>query len=61
MKLGGETLTNAGAATLLKLADKIDATKMKRPSFLMVLVAVGEYAFRRSDGVLVAPIGALKP
>ena len=61
VKLGGETLINAGAATLLKLADKIDATKMKRPSFLMVLVAVGEYAFRRSDGVLVAPIAALKP
>ena len=32
---------------------------MNKPSFLMVLTGVGNYAFRRSDGVYVVPIGAL--
>ena len=59
-KLGGDKLIEEGAATLKKLADKIDTTKMKHPSFLMVLTATGNYAFRRSDGVLVVPIATLK-
>ena len=33
---------------------------MKQPSFLMVLTATGDYAFKREDGVLVVPIGSLK-
>lgn len=61
VKLGGETLIASGAESLLKLARKIDVTKMRNPSFLMVLVAHGEYAYCRSDGVLVVPISALKP
>lgn len=61
VKLGGEKLINEGASNLLKLADKIDTTKMNRPSFLMVLTGVGQYAYRRpSDGILVVPIGSLK-
>ena len=60
VKLGGETLIEAGAATLKLLASKIDTQKMKDPSFLMVLTAVGDYAYRRKDGVLVVPIGCLK-
>ena len=59
-KLGGDKLIEEGAATLKKLADKIDTTKMKHPSFLMVLTATGNYAFRRPDGVLVVPIATLK-
>ena len=59
-KLGGDKLIEEGAATLKKLADKIDTTKMKQPSFLMVLTATGNYAFRRPDGVLVVPIATLK-
>lgn len=59
-KLGGDKLIEDGVATLKKLADKIDTTKMKHPSFLMVLTATGNYAFRRSDGVLVVPIATLK-
>lgn len=61
VKMGGETLVDAGASTLLKLAKKIDSTRMKSSSFLMVLTATGEYAYQRSDGVLVIPIAALKP
>ena len=60
IKLGGETLIEEGAASLKKLKEKIDTTKMKVPSFLMVLTAVGAYAYQRPDGVLVVPIGCLK-
>lgn len=60
IKLGGETLINEGAANLKKLAGKIDTTKMKTPSFLMVLTGVGQYAYKREDGVLVVPIGCLR-
>ena len=45
---------------LLTLSGKIDTTKMKKPSFLMILTAVGDYAYVRTDGVLVVPIGCLK-
>lgn len=60
IKLGGDKLIEEGAASLLKLSQKIDTTRMKNPSFLMVLTATGDYAFRRKDGVLVVPIGCLK-
>lgn len=60
IKIGGEILINEGAQTLLKLRDKIDPTKMKNPSFLMVLIGIGEIAYRREDGVYVVPIGCLK-
>ena len=60
IKLGGDNLINHGASTLLSLAEKIDTTKMKSPSFMMVLTAAGDYAYRRDDGVLVVPIGCLK-
>lgn len=60
VKLGGDKLIEEGAGNLLALADKIDTTKMKAPSFLMVLTAVGKYAFRRDDGVYIVPISCLK-
>lgn len=60
IKLGGDRLIEEGAATLKELADKIDTIKMKAPSFLMVLAGVGEFAYRRKDGVYVVPISTLK-
>lgn len=60
VKLGGDRLIEEGAGNLKKLRDKIDTTKMKEPSFLMVLIGVGDYAYRRQDGVYVVPIGCLK-
>lgn len=60
IKLGGETLINEGVRALTNLADKIDTTKMKAPSFRMILTAVGKFAYRRTDGVYVIPIGCLK-
>lgn len=60
IKLGGDTLIGEGAANLNSLAEKIDTTKMKKPSFKMVLTAVGQYAYIRTDGVMVVPVGCLK-
>lgn len=60
VKLGGDKLIEEGAASLIRLSEKIDTEKMKKPSFLMVLVGMNGYAYRRSDGVYVVPIGCLK-
>lgn len=60
IKLGGDQLIEDGVKTLVTLARKIDTTRMKNPSFLMVLTANGSYAYRRKDGVYVVPIGCLK-
>ncbi len=60
IKLGGEKLIEDGAKSLKAMRDKIDTDKMSSPSFLMVLVGIGNYAYCRSDGVFVVPIGCLK-
>lgn len=60
IKLGGDKLIEEGAATLKSLAKKIDTTRMKEPSFLMVLTGTTSYAYRREDGIYVVPIGCLK-
>lgn len=60
IKLGGDSLINEGAKNLKKLESRIDVGKMKNPSFLMVLTAIGKYAYKREDGVYVIPIGCLK-
>jgi predicted AAA+ superfamily ATPase len=61
IKLGGDRLIEEGAKSLQKLHKKIDTERMREPSFMAVLVANGDYAYRRSDGVWVIPIGSLKP
>ena len=60
IKLGGERLIEEGVKNLKLLEGKIDTEKMNKPSFLMVLTGVGDYAYRRKDGVYVVPIGSLK-
>lgn len=60
IKLGGNNNIEKGAETLKHLAEVIDTDKMKAPAFLMVLTGVGQYAYRRLDGVFVVPIGCLK-
>lgn len=60
IKLGGDKLIEEGAESLKAMESKIDTGKMKAPSFLMVLTGVGDYAYRRKDGVCVVPIGCLK-
>ena len=56
---GGDTLIGEGAKNLLRLQKKLDSTRMKEPSFLMVLTGVGQYPYQREDGVLVVPIGCM--
>ncbi len=60
IKLGGDRLIEEGCATLNKLEKILDYTKMNTPSFKMILTAVGEYAYRRADGIYVVPISTLK-
>jgi len=59
VKLGNKQIETA-AENLLRLKAKIDEIKMGTPSFLMVLTG-GQYAYQRKDGVLVVPVGCLKP
>ncbi|HJJ35735.1 MAG TPA: DUF4143 domain-containing protein [Methanocorpusculum sp.] len=61
IKIGGDTLIEEGAASLLKLREKIDTDSMREPAFMMILTAVGPYAYRRPDGIFVVPIGCLGP
>jgi len=60
IKLGGDTLIDEGAHSLIKLAADIDTTRMKSPSFMMVLTGIGDFPYKRDDGVYVVPIGCLK-
>lgn len=60
IKLGGDKLIEEGVENLKKLINKIDITKMKNPSFGIVLTAIGKYAYKREDGIYVVPIGCLK-
>lgn len=59
IKLGGDKLIEEGCATLNKFEKIIDTTKMKSPSFKMILTGVGNYAFKRPDGILVVPVRSL--
>ena len=61
IKLGGDDLIKEGAESLITLRNKIvEKSDEKAPSFLLVLTAVGG-AYKREDGVYVAPINLLKP
>ena len=60
IKLGGDRLIEEGAANLDKLHGLIDTSRMPEPSFKMILTAVGDYAYRRADGIYVVPIGCLR-
>jgi predicted AAA+ superfamily ATPase len=59
VKLGTKQIEEA-AKNLLTLREKINTDKMGMPSFMMIITG-GEYAYMRKDGVLVVPIGCLKP
>ena len=61
IKLGGERLVDEGARSLARLTGMIDTARMREVAFRMVLTATGDYAYTRSDGVHVCPIGCLKP
>ncbi len=58
-KLGSSEIDEA-SKNLIKLKGLIGEKKLRQPEFLMVLTA-GQYAYKRTDDVLVVPIGCLKP
>lgn len=58
IKLGKKEIEE-GAKHLIELKNKVNTTKMKEPSFLMIVTGT-EVAYRRDDGVFVVPIGCLK-
>lgn len=60
IKIGGDNAISHATETLKKLSEKIDEVKMGKPSFLMILTAVGQYAYKRKDGIWIVPIGCLK-
>ena len=61
IKLGGDDNVEEGASSLKTLRDKIvGKSDEKAPSFLLVLTAIGG-AYKREDGVFVAPINMLRP
>ncbi|KAB7789819.1 ATP-binding protein [Bifidobacterium leontopitheci] len=50
------------AGNLLRLRNKLmrnPGARTKEPEFLAVLVGIGDFAYRREDGVLVIPLGTL--
>lgn len=61
IKLGGISKIEEGARNLKSLVNVLDTSRMPEPTFLMVLTAVGPYAYQREDGIYVVPISCLKP
>ena len=60
IKLGSDTSIDEGVKSLKTLASEIDTTRMKAPSFMMVLTGIGDFGYQRDDGVYVVPVGCLK-
>ncbi len=56
IKLGGDELIEDGCKSLIKLSKQIDTEKMSKHSFLMVLTANGNIAYRNDEGIFVVPI-----
>ncbi len=60
IKLGGDKNIDDAIKVLNKLENKIDKDKMKPPSFKMVLIGIGQYAYKRDDGIWIVPVDCLK-
>ena len=61
IKLGtDETSINEGLDSLKKFTENIDTDIMHKPSFLMVLTAATNYAYKTDDDIFVVPIGCLR-
>jgi uncharacterized protein len=56
----GQGQIDAAAATLVKFAKRIDVERSGAPAALGVIVGTG-YGYEREDGVMVIPIGAMRP
>ena len=58
IKLGGDIHASL-RESLNKLAANIDTSKMKQPTFKMILAGTGTCAYKRKDEIIV-PIGCLR-
>jgi uncharacterized protein len=56
----GTGQVDVAAANLIKFAKRIDTEKSGEPAALGVIVGTG-YGYMRDDGVMVIPIGAMRP
>ena len=56
----GTAQVDAAAASLHKVAAKVNQSIMGAPAFLLVITSSG-YAYRRKDGVFVSPLSCLAP
>ena len=61
VKLGGEALIDEGAETLNELSGLVDTSRQREVAFKMVVTATGDFAYQRPDGIVVCPIGCLRP
>ena len=59
-KISDITISMKAADHLKKLAQRINTSHEGEPAFLLVVTGT-QVAYRRDDGVLVAPLAALKP
>ena len=60
VKLGGKGLIEEGVTTLKGVLRRIDTDKMGEPAFMAVVTGTERYAYRRDDGILILPLGALR-
>lgn len=60
IKLGGEQKIEEAISNLNKLENKLDYNTINKPSFKMVITAVGSYAYQNKEGIWIVPIGTLK-
>ncbi len=60
IKLGGPEAIDKGAASLLRLRNKLDLESTGEPAKLVVVTATG-YGYQRPDGVCVAPLTSIGP
>lgn len=60
VKLGGERLIDEGVRTLKDVLRRIDTDKMGEPAFMAIITGTERYAYRRDDGIIILPLGALK-
>ena len=58
IKLGAKEIKEA-AKHLVMLKEKVDAEKMRQPSFMMILTGT-KVVYRRENGVFVVQVGCLK-
>ena len=61
VKLGSDKGIKEGVETLNTLTQRLQPGAKYTPAFRAVVTATGQYAYQRSDGIYILPLGCLKP